>query len=147
MNIFRSICDYVFKLYNDVIFHRFKRQNTVANFIAETKYMKKCDIDKKIYFFANLLNDLNYIFDDFVDIRANNQTTIKLTYNLINYARIKYISVKYHYVKELIEQKIIKINYIGIKNMIVDGLIKSLKLELYKKFVKMLELANNFKSN
>ena len=109
--------------------------------------MRKCDVGKKIYFFVNLLNDLNYIFDNFVDIRANNQTIIKLTYNLINYVRIKHISVKYHYVKKLIEQKIIKINYIDIKNMIADNLIKFLKFELYKKFVKIFKLVNNLKSN
>ena len=51
-----------------------------------------------------------------------------MTNNSMNHSRAKHINIAYHYVKhKMIEEKIIDILYILIKDMIVDELIKSLK--------------------
>ena len=49
----------------------------------------------------------------------------------------------YHYVRELISDDYLHIEYINIKNMLTNELIKTLKSTLFKKFVRMLSIINN----
>ena len=61
--------------------------------------------------------------------------------NLMNHSRAKHINIIYHYVKhKMIEEKIINISYILIKNMIINELIKSLKTSKFLIFRKLMKL-------
>ncbi len=57
-----------------------------------------------------------------------------MTENLINYLRAKYINVIYYYVKNKIVNKLMKLMYILITDMITDELIKFLKAVKFKSF-------------
>ena len=63
---------YAFLLWNDVISHVFKRQNTISIFSTETKYVDQCNVVKKIYFLKQILNELNEKIIDFMKIRTDN---------------------------------------------------------------------------
>ncbi len=54
--------------------------------------------------------------------------------NLINHFRVKHIDVIYYYVKNKIANKLMKLMYIQITDMITDELIKSLKAVKFKSF-------------
>ena len=141
-NIFRFIFDYVFMFWNDFVFHFFKRQNIVVISTIEVEYIDQCNANKKIYFLIAVLDALKYFIDDFIDIRANNQVVIVLIHNFVNHQKIKHIAIKYHKIRKLMIEKIIKLIYISIKNMMIDDFIKSFISALFRRFVNMFELAN-----
>ena len=63
--------------------------------------------------------------------------------NLINHSRVKHINIVYHYVRsKVIKERIIKIKYISIEQMIADGLIKPLKASKFLKFRILMRLFN-----
>ena len=51
----------------------------------------------------------------------------------------KHIDVIYHYIKDLYNKNLIKLNYVSSANMIADDLTKSLSKNKFKKFVKQLK--------
>jgi hypothetical protein len=71
-------------------------------------------------------------------IYADNQGTIKLINNSIFQKRTKHIVVKYHNTRNLISQKVIKLKYRLIAEMIADGLIKSLESVQFQRFIDQL---------
>ena len=132
--------DYVFKLWNDSIFHLSKRQCIVATFFIEIEYVIKCNAAKKTFFISQIMIKLKYEIDDFVDLRTDNQNAIKLVNNFLNHARIKHIPIQFHYVQKLMKNDYVQITYVNIENMIADDLTKALSFEKFKNFVTMLKL-------
>ena len=135
----RSHSSYVFLLYNDVISHSFKRQDTIFTSSIEAKYVDQRNASKNAYFLSQVLKELDEKVES-MKIRANNQSIIALINNSNNHRRIKYISIQYHYVKELMKIERIKFNYVLTTKMLANDLIKSLRSQLFIKFIRMLEL-------
>jgi hypothetical protein len=90
-----------------------------------------------------LLNEMS--IDDTVSnssivIYANNQRAIKLINNSIFQKRTKHIVVKYHYIRNLISQKKMKLQYRLTAKMLADGLIKLLESIQFKRFINQLNM-------
>ena len=141
-NISRFTFDYVFMLWNDFVSHFFKRQNIVVISTIEVEYIDQCNANKEIYFLIVVFDALKYLIENFIDLRADNQVVIALTYNLVNHQRTKHIAVKYHKIRKLMIEEVIKLIYINIKNMMIDDLIKFFTFALFRRFVNMFEFAN-----
>ena len=132
--------DYVFKLWNNSIFHSFKRQYIVVIFFIETEYVVKCNAAKKTFFISQIMIELKQKINNFVDLRTDNKNAIKLANNSLNHARTKHISIQFHYVWKLMKNDYVQITYVNIKNMIANGFIKTLSSEKFKNFVIMLKM-------
>ena len=135
--------DYVFMFWNESISCFSKRQTTIATSTTKIEYIDECNTAKEIYFLVEMFKELDWKCQRSIIIRADNQSAIKLTNNLISHARIKHISIQYHYIREQVELSNVILKYLSIKNMIADDLTKTLKKELFQKFVSMLELTNS----
>ena len=59
------------------------------------------------------------------------------------YERSKYINISYYYIRDLKEQKKIKIIYVLITEIIANGFTKPLKRIIFEKFKSILGLVNN----
>ena len=59
-------------------------------------------------------------------IHCNNQICIKLSMNLIYHDRCKHIQIPYHYVRDMVERRAIKLEYINTSDQITDILPKPL---------------------
>lgn len=141
-NIARFTSEYIFMFWNYFVSHFFKRQNIVAISTIEAEYIDQCNASKEIYFLIVVLIALKYFIENSIDLRVDNQVVIALTHNLVNHQKIKHIAVKYHKIRKLMIEKVIKLIYINIKNMMIDDFIKSLTSALFRRFVDMFELVN-----
>ena len=135
----RSHSSYVFLLYNGLISHSFRRQDTVSTSSIEAKYVGQCNASKDAYFLSQVLKELDEKVES-VEIRANNQSIIALTNNSSNHRRIKHISIQYHYVRELMKVERVRFSYVLTAEMLADDLIKSLRPQLFARFIRMLGL-------
>ena len=59
-------------------------------------------------------------------VHCDNQSCIKLTENLIFYNRSKYIDMKYLYIRDLVQRKTLKLQYIATRAKVVNILTKPL---------------------
>ena len=97
---------------------------------------------KEVIYLSSLLSGMGYHGNDVDTVRlmADNQSTIKLARNPINHSRNKHIRNKYHIVRQLVSRTELSITYVNTKNMIADGLTKSLATDAFKAFVAMMGL-------
>ena len=75
-------------------------------------------------------------------ILADNQATIKMNSNLVNYFRAKHIDTSYYYIRNKVEEKAIRLKYILIDQMMIDDLIKSLNSGKFLRFRSVMRLAS-----
>ena len=71
-------------------------------------------------------------------IYCDNQSCIKLSLNPVFHNRSKHIEIPYHYVRDMVEKDVIKLEYISIEDQIVDTLTKPLAKKKWSIFIKNL---------
>jgi len=71
-------------------------------------------------------------------IYADNQGCIALANNPVSHSRTKHIDICHHFIRECIERREIKLNYISTKNMLADVFTKALPRETFEKFRNLL---------
>ena len=67
-----------------------------------------------------------------VILYCDNTSVINISKNLVMHAKTKHIAIKYHYVRELVEDKQVKMEYIHTKEQIVAIFTKPLPNNAYE---------------
>lgn len=82
---------------------------------------------RKIIWIRQILEGMNFkIRNGYVTIIQDNQGAIKLAENAVYSQRTKHIDVKFHFIRKLVNEGKIKLQYINTKSMLADGLTKAL---------------------
>ena len=149
LNFRKFISDFMFFLWNESISWSFKRQQCISTSSAEVEYVDECNAVKEAIFLIQALKEMSYedLNTNSVIILTDNQATIKMISNSVNHSRVKHIDTSYHYVWNKVEKRAIKLNYILIDQMMIDDLIKSLKISKFLRFRSAMKLISNEKVN
>ena len=67
-----------------------------------------------------------------VIIYCDNTSAINISKNPMMHTKTKHIAIKYHYVRELVEDKEVKMEYVNSKEQIVDIFTKPLPKDAYE---------------
>lgn len=115
-----------------------RRQSTVAQSTTEAELVSLNEASKEAVWIKRLLEELNGSSIGPVEIRCDNQSTIRLVFNPELHQRTKHIEVKHFYVRELQQKGEINVIFTDTSNQLADSLTKSLPRskfeELWKKF-------------
>ena len=65
-------------------------------------------------------------------INVDNTSYITISSNIIMQTKIKHIAIKYHYLRELVEDKEVKLEYVNTKDKIANSFTKSLPKDSHK---------------
>jgi hypothetical protein len=71
-------------------------------------------------------------------IMCDNSSTIQLSKNPVFHGKSKHIDVKFHFLRDLVNDGVIKLIYCASENQIADIMTKPLKLEQFEKLREML---------
>ena len=63
---------------------------------------------------------------------CDNTSAIIISKNLVIHAKTKHIAIKYHYLRELVEDKEVKMEYVNSKEQIADIFTKPLPKDAYE---------------
>ena len=80
---------------------------------------------------------MKYILVDFglnyqsVPIFCDNTSTINLTKNPIQHSKTKHIDIKHHFIRELVQNRKIQMNYVNTKDQLEDIFTKALSREQF----------------
>ena len=66
-----------------------------------------------------------------VVIFYDNTSAINISKNLVMHSKTKHIAIKYHFVRELVQEKEIRLEYVHTKEQIVDIFTKSLPKDAF----------------
>ena len=101
-------------------------QRTVALSTAEAEFMALAETAKEAQWLRALLRSLGYPQDDPTVIWEDNQSCILLTKHNRFHARSKHIDIRYHFICEMVENKVLAIEFLPSSEMTADILIKGL---------------------
>ena len=129
----RSITGYFFKLANGIFSWRSWAQKTVALSSTEAEYMALSDTSRQAVWIQSLLRELGYIIRT-IPKCGDNQSSIFIGSNPVQEHRSKHIDIRYHYVRQLIEEKKIKLFFIEGADNPADLFTKNLAAPKFIKF-------------
>ena len=89
-----------------------------------TEYIAASDASKEAVWLRKLVFGL---FGDKLEtmvVNCDNQSCIKLTKNLVFHDRSKHIDIRYHYIRDLVQRKTVKLQYIATSEQVDDILTK-----------------------
>ena len=67
-----------------------------------------------------------------VILYCDNTNAINISKNLVMHAKTKHIAIEYHYVRELVEDKEVKMEYVNSKEQIAEIFTKPLPKDAYE---------------
>ena len=107
---------------------------------TESEYVGQTNTIKYIVALYQFFTELYLLFTLSITLHTDNQSAISLSQNPKFYTRTRYIDTVYHYQREKMENSVVKIVYIPIKDMVADGLTKPLTGAKFQQFMKLLQL-------
>ncbi|MCO5611828.1 hypothetical protein L7F22_066087 [Adiantum nelumboides] len=88
-----------------------KKQPTVALSSTEAEYKAACFAACEAVWLRRILTDLGVQVAIATTLQCDNQSCMAIAKNPVFHARTKHIEIQYHYVRELIEDEIIELEY------------------------------------
>ena len=79
-----------------------------------------------IVWFKQLLVGMKIEIKDLVVIYCDNTSVINISKNLVMHTKTKHIAIKYHFLRELVQDKEVRLEYVNTKEQIVDIFTKPL---------------------
>lgn len=133
----RSYTGYAFKLCGSLVSWESSKQKTVALSSTEAEYMAISEAAKEAIYLRGLLLELTGNATC-VTLYNDNQSALKLSVNPVYHKRSKHIDVRHHFIREIITNKLVKVEYMSTDVMPADILTKSLGSEKHYKLLKLL---------
>ena len=124
----RSCTGYVFNLSNAAIAWKSSRQKTVALSSTEAEYMALSSTIQEAVWLAQLSNELGSPLKP-ITVYCDNRSTIELSKKDGYKPRTKHIDIRYHYVRDLIKQGLINVEFLSTNKMVADSLTKAVTKE------------------
>ena len=135
----KSRSGYFMKFANGAFSWLSRRQKTVALSSTEAEYMSLSDCSRQVAWIKMLLEEIGYKLGP-LPICSDNQGAIFISSNPVTERRSKHIDIRYHYIRELIEDKKVKVFYISTDENPADLFTKNLGRIKFLKFRGMLGL-------
>lgn len=135
----RSYTGYVVKMCGGAVSWESKKQPTVALSSAEAEYMALTSASKEIKFLANLMDELglSIMFGlNTPTLYCDNKGAICLAENRGFSARTKHIDLRHHFIREAIEAKLVKVEFVASSDNLADLFTKSLGPIIFSKIMK-----------
>ena len=129
----RSTTGYVITIGKTPISWCSKLQPCVSTSTAEAEYYSLSECAKQCIWYMSFLNELNVNIKT-ITIMVDNKATIFISENRLTNQKSKHIDIRYHFVRELIRNEKIKLEYVKSQNNIADGFTKYLNSTLMKNF-------------
>lgn len=101
-------CSY---LGNNLVSWYSKKHNLISLSTIEAKYIAADSCCTQLLWLKQILQDY-VILQDTLVVYCDNTNTINISKNLVQHSRTKHIDIRHHFIRELVENKIIVLEYV-----------------------------------
>jgi hypothetical protein len=126
----RSVSGYVFFLSGAPISWSSKAQQSVALSSAEAEYVAMSAAAQEAKWLATFLGELGFPQGP-ITLYVDNQSAKAIAENPIHHARTKHIDVRYHFIRDLISNGVISLQWCPTESMTADTFTKALGKEAF----------------
>jgi hypothetical protein len=133
----KSVEEYIFQLFDDMIHWVVKKQFIVSIFIIETKFLSILHVDEKLIWWINFFQKLKFDSNQKIMIYNDNLQTIRFLISEILKieTKLRHIDITQCWLKQSIQNDYFSINYLFIAKMITNEMTKILSLQKHRKFI------------
>ncbi len=128
----KSISGYVVTMAGGAVSWSSKKQQTVALSTAEAEYVSATHVAKQVLWHRSLFEELDLPLPTTSTIFTDNQAAISISHHPEFHARTKHIDIAHHFLRDLIEQKIIDTVYVNTRDNLADLFTKGLARDLHE---------------
>ena len=114
-----------------------KKQNFVSLSTVEVKYIAAGSCCSQFLWMKKLLSDYG-ISQDTMVVYCDNSSAIDISKNLVQHSKTKHIDIRYHFIRDLVERKILALKYIPTERQNADIFTKPLnrsKFEILRQVI------------
>ena len=129
----KSVAGYAIYIFGCLIAWKSKSQRSVALSSSEAEYVLISEITKDLLFVKQILEFLKQEVEYPIEIKVDNIGAIYMAENNSSNNQTKHVNTRYHFVRELIEDGIVKIEFVRSENNDSDIFTKNLGKELFMK--------------
>jgi hypothetical protein len=122
----RAISGYAFIIDGGAVSWRSKKQELVTLSTAEAEYVAATHAAKESIWLRRLTGEILPPDADPMTLHCDNQAAIKLAQDDNYHARTKHIDIRYHFIRDVVERKLIALEYCPTEDMTADILTKAL---------------------
>jgi hypothetical protein len=141
LNDRKSTAGFTYTLGGAAISWKSKKQKSVALSTLEAEYMASSEAAKEAVWLRSLMEDLKLTTcDNPTIINIHNEGCINSLKNPRYHERTKHIDIRYHFTRNLVEDRVIQVDYIPTAENTADLLTKGLPRETHEKHVRGLGL-------
>jgi hypothetical protein len=120
-----------------------KKHTSVVLSTAEVEYIALSVEVCEAVWLRKLLADLfRHVLDSIV-IHVDNQSCLKLSENPLFHDKSKHIDIKYHYIREMMQRKVVLVQYLPTDEQVIDVLMKPLTRMKFEYFRDRLGVVEN----
>lgn len=134
----KSTSGYAFMLGKGAVSWASKKQPIVTLSTTEAEFVAAAYGACQAVWQRNILEEIGFIQREETVLFCDNSSTIKLSKNPVLHGRSKHIHVRYHFLRELVNEGVIKLEYCSTAEQISDIMTKTVTLEVFEKLRKKL---------
>ena len=114
-----------------------KKQNSISLSIAKVEYITNGSCCTQLLWMKQMLCDYE-IEQETMNIHYDNSSAINISNNLVLHSHTKHIEIHHHFIKDLIEKKVVSLEFISteyhLENIFTKSM-DSLRFELLRKYL------------
>jgi hypothetical protein len=122
----KSTTGYIVKVNGCAVNWMSKKQPTVALSSAEAEYMAMVNATQEILWTVNLLKEMKQSVKEPVVLMTDNQAAESISKNDTNHSKTKHIDIKHHFIRDVIKNEQMVVQWIDTNNQEADILTKAL---------------------
>jgi hypothetical protein len=103
-----------------------RKQSNIALSTTEVEYVAACSANCEAILLQKVLKDLFDLEMEATVILCDNQSCIKMTENPVFHDNSKHIKIRYHYIRDMVQRRVVKIQYVGTDEQVANVLTKPL---------------------
>jgi hypothetical protein len=103
-----------------------RKKSSIVLSTVEAKYITAFSASCEAMCLQKLLTGLFDLEMEATVILCDNQSCIKMIENLVFHDKSKYIEIWYHYIRDMVQRGVVKLQYVGTNEQVVDVLTKPL---------------------
>lgn len=134
----KSTSGYVFLLNGAAICWSSRKQDIVTLSSTEAEYVAATSSACHCVWLKGMLEELGAANGECTEIMCDNSSTIKLSKNPVMHRRTKHIDVRYHYLRNLCNEEVMKLVFVGTNDQVADIMTKPIKLDQFVKLRSLL---------
>ena len=114
-----------------------KKQNSISLSTTKAKYILAESFCTQILWMKQMLKDYE-IEQGTMNIHCDNSSAINISKNIVLHSHTKHIENFHHFIRDLVEEKVVSLEFVPIEHQLLDILTKtldSLRFEFLRKFL------------